>query len=256
MKFCIVLLILSFFSINLLAKDTVTTSIYTKKTEEISEAEFMALALKAPSSLDNISLACLETTDSKNYIGLWHNLTIKAPLKDVANILENFNNYPDFFEGIENSKLIKKIDQFNYLVEFENKSPVFFIPNIQYQMEYKISDLKNGKFFRYHLSSLYPQKNIIFSDGVIYLTEVNGVTKFYELDFFKADWGIAEKLASTKIWPDSIKELVISDFELKIKAENLKITKNEKQNAVKKLLDQLIIEKCVKNKINAADFLH
>jgi hypothetical protein len=214
--------------------------------DNLSEKQIATLALKFPSVLDKISLVCLNTNEGKNSIGLWHNLNINAPIKEVEAILLNFNDYSQIFDAIEKAKIIKKTGTDNFLVEFENKSPFFLIPNIHYQMEYIISDVLKGKFFRYHLSELYPQKNIIFSDGLIYLEEVNGVTRFYELDFFKANWGILETFASSKIWSDSIKELVISDFELKIKSE--------KKGKVKSLLDELDIQKCISNKMSAIDF--
>jgi hypothetical protein len=214
--------------------------------DNLSEKEIATLSSKFSGLTDKISLVCLDTDEGKNSIGLWHSLNINAPVKEVISILLNFNDYSQIFDGIEKAKIIKQTGTEEFMVEFENKSPFFLIPNIHYQMEYKISSVKRGTFFRYHLSKNYPQKNIVFSNGLIYLQEEDGVTKFYELDFFKANWGILETLAGSKIWPDSIKELVISDFELKIKSE--------KKGNVKSLLDGADIKKCISNKMSATDF--
>jgi hypothetical protein len=224
----------------------VSAGTFTGIIDNLSEKEMTALSSTSPTVSNKISLICLDINEDKNYVGLWHSLNINAPVKEVISILLNFNDYAQIFDGIEKAKIIKKIGADDFLVEFENKSPFFLIPNIHYQMEYKISAMHNGTFFRYHLSKNYPQKNIVFSDGLIYLQEVDGVTKFYELDFFKANWGVLETLASAKIWPDSVRELVISDFELKIKSE--------KKGNIKSLLDGADIEKCISNKMSTVDF--
>lgn len=247
-----ILITLSFFSaVN--AEETIVKSIYTTPIDEITETKLTDLSFKFSKSDENIHLACLETDAVKNYIGLWHGFTINAPLKIVATILDDFNNYPIYFEGIVSAKIIQKNPK-DILVQFENKSPVFFVPNIVYQMNYSIESLKQKKIYRYHLSSMYKQSNIHFSDGLIYLGEDNGKTKFYELDFFNANLGIAEKFASSRIWPDSIKELMLSDFELKVNAENLNITKEDKGEKLKLLMNDRLLEKCLKNKIPALDF--
>jgi hypothetical protein len=204
---------------------TIVQSSYTGIIEQLSPLELTELFNKYHSSSinKNIHLTCLESSDDKLYIGLWHSLVINSELKNVTSVIEDFENYHDVFEGIEASKIIKNIDLDKWIVQFENKSPVFFIPNIHYQMEYKKIPVLNGAMYKYHLSNLYPQNNITFSDGLILLKEENGVTKFYELDFFNANWGVLGKIAGSNIWSDSVKELAISDLELKFKTENLKI---------------------------------
>jgi hypothetical protein len=257
--FLIVLLIIS---LPLKAKsENLAQNPYTDMIEKISEQELSGLINKYPSDpTGNIQLTCLETNEQKLYIGLWHSLKINSPLKDAALVLEDFEKYPEVFEGIINSKVIKTTDSKKWLVEFENKSPVFFLPNIRYQMEYKMLSVKSGKLYKYHLSNLYPQSNITNSDGLIFLKEENGVTKFYELDFFNANWGIAGKLAGSNIWSDSINELAVSDLELKLRAENFKISSEEKKEKVRSFLKSIseghLYEKCIKDKINSNSFIN
>lgn len=231
---------------------------YTDVIEKISEKDVEGFLKKYNlNQSGNIDLTCLETTGSKLYIGLWHSLTINSGLKDATSVLEDFEKYPEVFEGIENSK-VKTSDSDRWLVEFENKAPVFFLPNIHYQMEYKVFPVANGKLYKYHLSGLYPQKNITFSDGLILLKEENGTTKFYELDFFSANWGIVGKIAGKNIWSDSVEELVRSDYELKFKAENLKLssteTKEKVHSALKLVSKDHVIKKCIEAKVNAKNF--
>ncbi len=242
------------------AKDLVQSP-YTDVVEKVSEKEILELGRKYNTKADGkIQLTCLETSENNLYIGLWHSLTINSNLKDTALILEDFEKYPEVFDGIVNSKVIKKSDSNFWLVEFENKSPVFFLPNIRYQMEYKMQTVQNGKLYKYHLSNLYSQNSITYSDGLILLKEEKGITKFYELDFFNANWGIAGNLAGANIWSDSIKELAISDVELKVKAENLKLSSDEKKEKMESFLKEAVkeqlFEKCIKDKINSKKFFN
>ncbi|MGZ3787380.1 MAG: hypothetical protein ACXVLQ_02590 [Bacteriovorax sp.] len=232
---------------------------YTDVIEKISEKEIAELFKKySLNQTGNIGLTCLETNESKLYIGLWHGLAINSKLLEAAKVLEDFEKYSEVFEGIENSKVIKKTDSDKWIVEFENKSPVFFLPNIHYQMEYALSPVTNGRLYKYHLSTLYQQNNITFSDGLILLKEENGKTKFYELDFFNANWGVAGKIAGSNIWRDSVKELAVSDFELKFKAENVKLSSAEKKEKVHSFLklvsEEHLIEKCIEDKVSAKKF--
>lgn len=242
------------------AKDLVQSP-YTDVIEKVSEKEILEFGRKYSFEMDNkIKLTCLETTGSNLYIGLWHSLTINSNLKDVAFVLEDFEKYPETFEGIVNSKVVKKTDDNFWKVEFENKSPVFFLPNVHYQMQYKMQIVPNGKLYKYHLSNLYPQNSIVFSDGLILLKEEKGITKFYELDFFNANWGIAGNLAGANIWSDSIKELAISDVELKMKVENLKLSAEEKKEKMESFLKESkkeqLFEKCIKDKVNSIKFFN
>ena len=256
MKFILMILVFTFSCKARAFSQAIVKSIYSSQIDELSESQISELIVKNPSRRDQkITLTCLASDSFKYYIGLWHSLAINAPLKQVAEVLDNFNHYSEVFEGIKDAKIIKKNGPENMIVEFENKAPVFFVPNIHYQMEYEIFPLKKKIIYKYHLSSLFKQKNILFSDGLMFLEEVNGVTMFYELDFFNANWGLVEKMAGPSIWHDSIKELVVSDFELKIKAENPKNSTSEKKRNIKNLLDETLVDKCLINKLKGLDFL-
>lgn len=256
-----IILFISFIAYSLTAfSSTVVQSNYTESIDQLTPLQVSELFNKyhSTSKDKNIYLTCLESSDDKLYIGLWHSLVINSTLKNVTSIIEDFEKYHDFFEGIEASKIIKNIDLDKWIVEFENKSPIFFIPNIHYQMEYKKIPVLNGAMYKYHLSSLYLQSSITFSDGLIFLKEEDGITKFYELDFFNANWGVLGKITGSKIWNDSVKELAISDLELKYKAENLKLSSSEKKEKVystlKLISEDQLIEKCIKNKVSGKIF--
>lgn len=254
-KACLSVLILFLISCKVFADGT-----YSDQVDEISPAELTKLTAKftSPNFDKLIHLSCFEIPGDKLYIGLWHGLIINAPLKDTVTVLDDFGKYAEVFDGIADTKIIKKLAPDRWLIEFEDKSPVFFMSNVHYQMEYQLISIASGKIYKYHLSNLYPQKNIVNSDGLIFLKEENGKTKFYELDFFKANWGVLGNLAGPNIWKDSVKELAVSDLELKYKAENLKITPTEKkekiQQALKLIKEDELFDKCVANKLSVKNF--
>jgi hypothetical protein len=254
-------LLLLFLSNTLNATSSTTVqSRYTNLVDQITLPQLNEMKSRFHSTESNkkIFLTCIETSDDHLYIGLWHGLEINTALKNVTTVIEDFNNYHDFFEGIEESKIQKKVALNQWEVLFENKSPVFFVPNVHYQMNYIVNPLDGGVIYKYHLSNLFQQKSITFSDGMIFLKEENGITKFYELDFFNANWGILGTIAGANVWNDSVKELVISDLELKFKSENLKLTTTEKkgkiESSLKGITEDQSISKCINTKVNEKAF--
>ena len=219
----------------------------------LKELEFYINSTSSNSNI--IPLKCFSSLNDKYYIGLFHGLVINESVKNVANILEDFSNYPQIFHTVVESNISKKINENNLIVQFEDKAPAFFLPNTKYEMFYSIERIADKRLYKYHLSSQLKQNDIIFSDGLIFLNEVQGKTYFYELDFFKADWGLVEKMASAKIWPESVHELVWSDYELKLKAENHSLSPKEIKNQSKKILNDDEIKKCINSAVVDKEFL-
>ncbi len=200
-----------------------------------------------PETKNDIELTCLETTNQKHYVGLWHQLIISAPLKNVAQKIEDFENYPKVFGEVKNSKILSSLNHLQWTIQFENKAPAFFLPNIHYQMDYSMAEIAGSKLYKYHLSDKFKQKNIQFSDGLILIKEEHGETKFYELDFFQSNWGL-------NIWSESINDMLISDLELKYSVENLILSDSDKKTKIQKTLLEInhdkVFEKCLNNKLN------
>lgn len=233
--------------------ESVVISPQTEAIDKITLKQLETFIAKASQSNELIAFNCYKNADDKYYIGVLHGLVINESLKQVAGILEDFSSYPQVFQGVVDAQVVKKRDESNLVVQFEDKAPVFFLPNTRYQMFYSIEKLGNKKIYKYHLSNLLKQNDILYSDGLILLKEENGKTFFYELDFFKARWGLAEKVASSKIWPETVGELVLSDFELKVKSENKQLSLKEIIAQSKKSLNEIEIEKCVKEAQDAKD---
>ena len=234
--------------------DSKVNSPYTAGIDKINFNQIESFIGQSIKANDLISLNCYTTSDDKYYIGLFHGVLINDTLKNVANVLEDFANYSRVFHGVEEAKIVKKSDENNLIVQFEDKAPAFFLPNTRYQMFYTIERNESRQLYKYHLSNLLKQNDLLFSDGLIFLKEDHGKTFYYELDFFKAKWGIAEKLASSKIWPESIKELVISDFELKLKVENKDLSLKDITLKSKKMFNEDDIKTCANSAVDQKEF--
>jgi len=234
--------------------DSKVISPYTDSIDKINFSQIESFVGQSTKANDFISLNCYTSSDDKYYIGLFHGVIINDSLKNVASVLEDFGNYSHVFHGVDEARIVKKSDEFNMIVQFEDKAPAFFLPNTRYQMFYKIEKNGSKQLYKYHLSDLLKQNDLLFSDGLIFLKEDHGKTFYYELDFFKAKWGIAEKLASSKIWPESVKELVISDFELKIKVENKDLSLKDITVKAKKMLNEDEIKTCINSAVDQKEF--
>lgn len=232
-----------------LEDNQIATSLYTKKIQNLSVSALENLSKKQQVSNDFFSIKCLKTLNDANYIGLLHALMINAKMKDVGNLIENFNNYQNIFKGIKHSEIREKYSELKYLIQFENESPVFFLSNIRYQMLYEINNERHFKVYRYFLSTHLPQNNLFFSDGIILIKEYGEKTLLYELDFFKPNLGLAGNFFASKVWPSSVKELLLSDLELKLKAENKDESFKTLSKKATEMLDEKLINECLEHSI-------
>ena len=252
------MLLLLFFCLNqsVISAEKIVISPHTEQINKINFKDFESFISKQSGNGQNfIALKCYTNSEDKYYIGLLHGLIIDNPLKAVVEILDDFGNYAHVFHGVALSRIEKKIDENNLIVHFEDKAPVFFLPNTSYQMFYSIEKKDNQQLYKYHLSNLLKQNDIVFSDGIIFLNEHNGKTYFYEMDFFKAHWGVAEKLAGSKIWSGAIEELLLSDLELKIKVENKSFVLKEIEAQTKKIMIADDIKKCISNSVEDKELI-
>ena len=112
------------------------------------------LILEAQRGDSPVLLECLETLGKLDYIGIQQQMTIRAPLSRVEAILDDIDHYQDLFSGFETIRVESKNGN-QILTYWEQKVPLFFIPNVKYKMTYLIdkSSLQR-KFYRYQLSQM------------------------------------------------------------------------------------------------------
>jgi hypothetical protein len=161
-------------------------------------------------------------------------MTIQAPVADVSKVVEGIDQLVDLFPGYASVKLLSRDDSQpvgRWVTSWEQRIPLFFIPNVKYQMIYFVHPATaSGKTYRYQLNSA---GTIQESDGMIVLEKKSEAeTHYIEADFFKADWGVVETLAPGRIWKDSADGLYLSDLAIKLKAELPELSdKRARENA-------------------------
>ncbi len=167
---------------------------------------------------DSVTIQCLETLDNPDYIGLKQEMVIHAPLKAVEAVLDDFDHYKELFPGFKDVHVVDR-DANRITTYWEQKIPVFFIPNIKYELVYFLDKSKPSvRMYRYHLKE---ESKIKAVDGIIILEDKGPRNTYYtEYDFYDAHWGILKTIAPKRIWKDTVEGIVLSDLAIKLKAEN------------------------------------
>jgi hypothetical protein len=176
-----------------------------------------AVDLTLPPGQD-MRIQCLETPGQEFYVGISQVIRINAPFEAVEAVLDDVASYQKLFPGFADVHLVSKEGD-RQVTAYEQKIPVFFIPNAKYEMEFAISKpTADRKVWRYQLLR---SKTVKVDDGLISI-ERDGpnATKFVEYDFWDAEWGVLKSLAPGRIWNDSLEGLVKTGLAIKLKAEN------------------------------------
>lgn len=165
-----------------------------------------------------VALQCWETPNKPYLIGVKQELTIHAPVARVEAVLDDLDHYAEIFPGFEDIHFLKK-DKDVWTTYWEQKIPLFFVPNVKYEMIYWVDKhLADRKTYRYQLKNA---GSIVSSDGMVVIESLDPTsTRYTEYDFFEADWGPAKVLGLGRIWRESVEGLILSDLGVAFKAEN------------------------------------
>jgi len=194
-------------------------SLYSDKIEALaSKWPPKRLASMKQDAASPLSLVCVETPDEPLYIGIEQIAWIAAPLKTVAGIIDDIDSYEKIFTDYKDVRVLKRENSV-WTTHWEQKIPLFFVPNIKYEMTYFVSEpVPARKIYRYKLRS---GGNLKFSDGIIVIeSSGKNLTKYVGYDFFDAYWGIARVLGTDNIWEESVEGFAQTDLAIKLKAEN------------------------------------
>lgn len=197
-----------------------------------------------------VSVTCLETSGQKYYIGIVQNMRVKAPIQKLQEVVSDIGSYVDLFPGYAAIQVTSREGP-RLVTAWEQKVPVFFIPNVHYEMIYQLDLVNpNTKIYRYQLSK---KTTLRESDGFIVLEKISdSETRYLEVDFFDADWGMAESFAPGRIWTDSVDGLYQSDLAFLLKAEHPDWSNSRCREEADKTVDKMSKkpgERCVAAKI-------
>jgi hypothetical protein len=164
-----------------------------------------------------LHLTCVATPGDGKYVGIVQRMEIGAPLAEVEAILADVPHYKDLFPGLVDVREVPgSRDGNRYVTAWEQRVPVFFIPNTRYELTYLVSRVGEGRtVYRYRLARSGDLTN---SDGIVVLEAAGpGRTRFTAYDFFNARWGVVPEGA---VWRESLRGSFESDLAIKLKAEH------------------------------------
>jgi hypothetical protein len=206
-------------------------------------------AAKTPAASDSnpVRLQCVETPGSRFYIGLIQHMHVAADVSKVAEVLNDFVHYKELFPDFDDIHVVSREDN-KILTFWEQHIPVFFIPNVKYEVIYVVDDSRaDRKFYRYELSKVNHIKN---NDGLIVLEpDEKGGTRYTEYDFFDADWGPLTTFAPGRIWKDSVEGIYLSDVAIGLKAEHPDWTYKQVAQESRKKLEAFPVDAAIEHKI-------
>ena len=221
--------------------------IHSLKNWPTASVHFLTDAAHPPTASSNpVEIICLAKPGELNAIGAGQRMRIEAPLAAVEAVVDAIDQYQSLFPGYKQVRVESRNGN-RWLTFWEQIVPIFFVPNVKYEMDYLLSKPSpTRKIYRYQLH----QKNTLkYSDGAIVLEALGpSATQYTEFDFFDADWGIAASFGGDRIWSDSIESLYLSDLGIKLKAENPSWSEKKAAETAKTYLKRYEIRDMVKLK--------
>jgi len=166
---------------------------------------------------ESLQLTCMSTVADDRYVGMLQQMTVEASLAAVEKILDDVPGYKDLFPGVVDVHVLpgSRNDQ-RYVTVWEQRVPVFFLPNVIYELANLVDKTIPGlRIYRYKLRR---GESMLASDGMVVLEALGpGSTRFTEYDFFNAQWG---PLPASAVWRESLRGAFVSDMAIKLRAEN------------------------------------
>lgn len=222
---------------------------YTAKMAQLSQRpELKAQSLIRASATASIAIQAFSTAGNDLYMGVGQHEIIQAPLEKVDALVAAINDYLELFPSFKTIR-IKSQEGDRLLTFWEQRIPLFFVPNVKYEMIYLFQrQAPDLKIFHYQLKSAGDLKA---SDGFIRLDRLEGSKTLYtEIDFFDADWGPASIVGKDKLWSDSLEGMAQSDLAMKFKAEHVDWNTKKIRSESEKAAGELPFKEILKNRVS------
>ncbi len=147
------------------------------------------------SKISEVKLSAIPSPDDGTYVGIEAVTSISASLDQTIKVLSDIKNYKAIYPDLE---LIEEIQSQNidHVIHWKFGGPLG--THTVYDTVQRIRQIgKDKAALIYRLSK---SEEVLDADGVIFLEEHEGITKYLSIDFFNAKWGIAGTLFKNKIW--------------------------------------------------------
>jgi len=166
---------------------------------------------------EGLQITCVATAADAGYVGMIQQMTIAAPLAAVEQVQDDVPSYKDLFPGVVDVQVLPgSRSGRRYVTVWEQRVPVFFLPNVTYELATIVDRSSLGlRVYRY---KLLRTGSMLASDGMVVLESLGPQsTRFTEYDFFNARWGA---LPASAVWRESLRGAFASDMAIKLRAEN------------------------------------
>jgi hypothetical protein len=166
---------------------------------------------------DTVQLTRLNTPGEDFYVGTEIATQIQAPFSRVIQILDSLDTYQKFFPGYEEISQ-RAQDENKFLSFWEQYIPIFFIPNVKFELAYVIDKSEPKRvIYRYQLTKADDLKEC---DGIVVVEDEGETTRYTEYDFGNADYGFLKTFAPRRIWKDGLRVLWLTVYGIKMRAEH------------------------------------
>ncbi len=169
-----------------------------------------------------IQMIKIPTPERRYYIGFKKCMGIKAPFSAVAAVIDDFAHYQELFPGDKTVEIVAK-DRNKTTLAWERKIPVFFVPNVKYQMNHLA--VQPGPGIKMYRSQLKQGDRLRFSDALVVIESKGpNLTYYSDYEFYEANYGLGlfgiNAVGSEDVWKESLQGSYLSLLALRFKAEN------------------------------------
>jgi hypothetical protein len=149
-------------------------------------------------------------------VGARQEVVIHAPLQAVLAVLDDVPHYRDLYPDCVEARIVDgQADAPRFVVAWERRVPVFFLPNTRYRLEHEVDRSRaDRRIARYRLEEA---GSVEQSDGAVVVEPLGPErTRLITYDFFDARWG---PLPTSMVWRESLRGLFLSVAAVQLKAE-------------------------------------
>lgn len=178
----------------------------------------------------------IRTPDHPRIVGTIKHFNIQAPIERVAQVTEDFENYPKIWEGLKSVK-IESRDRNRVVTAWVRGAPAFFMPKLHYRLVYVIDRSQPGRIV--YRQQLIDGNALSSSDGVVVLEKRgDNLTRLSIVTFFDPDAGPFRALVDGVIWNRSIENSFKDDTAFRAHIEHPDWDKDRLSDEADKAWDQ------------------
>jgi hypothetical protein len=229
------------------------TGINSIYSERLKNLFLKNMTIPQKGSPDALKISRINTPSKELYIGMKQEMIVKASVRDVAGVLDDFAHYHEMFDDLVKAEIVSYSSSGFSLLQEQN-IPIPFVSNLVFTLNYFVDKALPDRIG--YLYKLRNSNNMNFNDGMIKLARISdNECYFIEYDFVSADWSLLGSIASNKIWESSIEGAILSNMIIKLRAEHPDWSYSKVKKEAKKITASYNLSEIVKTGIPADSLL-